>query len=87
MMGVYFSWVILLFRGAGRLRFSEPLGLPANPAGRQREQRGREFVALRLMISLGRRFQTGQRPATIFQLSAELGIPSPLTQSVLAHAR
>jgi DNA-binding IscR family transcriptional regulator len=46
-------------------------------------QRGREFVALRLMTCLGQRFQNGRRPATIFQLSTDLGIPSRLTQSVL----
>ena len=42
------------------------------------------------MTCLGQRFQSGARPATVFQLSAELGIPSRLTQSVLrtlAHTR
>ena len=35
------------------------------------------------MTSLGQRFQNGLRPATVFQISTELGIPSRLTQSVL----
>jgi DNA-binding IscR family transcriptional regulator len=46
-------------------------------------QRGREFVALRIMTCLGRRFQNGLRPATVPEISAELGVPSRLTQSVL----
>jgi hypothetical protein len=46
-------------------------------------QRGREFVALRIMTGLGQRFQNALPPATVSQLSAELGIPSRLTQSVL----
>ncbi len=83
MMGVYFSWVILLFGAQVAYVFQNRSAYLQTRLADNVNQRGREFVALRLMISLGRRFQTGQRPATIFQLSAELGIPSPLTQSVL----
>ena len=46
-------------------------------------QRGREFVALRLMTCLGLRFQNGARPATIPDISTELGVPSRLVQQVL----
>jgi membrane protein len=90
MMGVYFSWVILLFGAQVAYAFQNRSAYLLTRLADNVNQRGREFVALRLMTSLGRRFQSGQRPATIFQLSAELGIPSPLTQSVLrtlAHTR
>jgi DNA-binding IscR family transcriptional regulator len=46
-------------------------------------QRGREFIALRLMTCIGQRFQLGQPPVTIQGISAELGIPTKLAQQVL----
>ena len=90
MMGIYFSWVILLFGAQVAYAFQNRSAYLQTRLADNVNQRGREFVALRLMTSLGQRFQNGLRPATIFQLSAELGIPSPLTQSVLrtlAHTR
>ena len=90
MMGVYFSWVILLFGAQVAYTFQNRSAYLQTRLAENVNQRGREFVALRLMTSLGRRFQHGLRPATILQLSAELGVPTPLTQSVLrtlAHTR
>lgn len=90
MMGVYFSWVILLFGAQVAYAFQNRSAYLQTRLADNVNQRGREFVALRLMTGLGQRFQNGLQPATIFQLSAELGIPSPLTQSVLrtlAHMR
>jgi membrane protein len=46
-------------------------------------QRGREFIALRLMTCIGQRFQRGQPPVTLQVISLELDIPSRLTQQVL----
>jgi len=46
-------------------------------------QRGREFVALRLLTCIGQRFQRGLPPATVPDMSKELGIPSRLVQQVL----
>jgi len=46
-------------------------------------QRGREFVALRLMTCIGQRFHRGLPPATIREISVELGIPSKLVQQVM----
>jgi DNA-binding IscR family transcriptional regulator len=46
-------------------------------------QRGREFVALRLMTCIGQRFQRGLPPVTLREISSELGIPGKLAQQVL----
>jgi DNA-binding IscR family transcriptional regulator len=46
-------------------------------------QRGREFVALRLMTCIGQRFQRGLRPQTSQEMSDELCVPSRLVQQVL----
>jgi len=83
MVGIYFSWVILLFGAQIAYAYQNRAAYLQDRLADNVNQRGREFVALRLMTCLGQRFQNGLRPATVFQLSAELGIPSRLTQSVL----
>ena len=83
MGGLYFSWLILLFGAQIAYAFQNRAAYLQDRLADNVNQRGREFVALRIMTSLGQRFQNGLRPATVIQLSAELGIPSRLTQSVL----
>jgi membrane protein len=83
MIGLYFSWLILLFGAQIAYAFQNRAAYLQDRLADNVNQRGREFVALRLMTCLGQRFQNGRRPATIFQLSTDLGIPSRLTQSVL----
>jgi membrane protein len=83
MVGLYFSWVILLFGAQVAYAFQNRKSYLNQKLVENVNQRGREFIALRLMSCLGRRFQQGQRPATVFQLANELGIPGSLAQSVL----
>ena len=83
MVGLYFSWVFLLLGAQIAYAFQNRAAYLQDRLADNVNQRGREFVALRLMTCLGQRFQNGLPPATVFQLSAELGIPSRLTQSVL----
>jgi DNA-binding IscR family transcriptional regulator len=83
MIGIYFSWVILLFGAQIAYAYQNRAAYLQDRLADNVNQRGREFVALRIMTCLGQRFQNGLRPATVIQLSAELGIPSRLTQSVL----
>jgi membrane protein len=83
MAGIYLSWVILLFGVQVAYAFQNRAAYLQDRLADNINQRGREFVALRLMTCLGQRFQNGLRPATVLQLSTELGIPSRLTQSVL----
>ncbi len=83
MVGLYFSWVILLFGAQIAYAYQNRAAYLQDRLADNVNQRGREFVALRLMTALGQRFQNGLRPVTVGQLSTELGIPSRLTQSVL----
>jgi DNA-binding IscR family transcriptional regulator len=46
-------------------------------------QRGREFIALRLMTCIGQRFNGGLPPLSLPKLSLELGVPSRLVQQVM----
>jgi membrane protein len=90
MVGIYFSWVILLFGAQIAYAYQNRAAYLQDRLADNVNQRGREFVALRIMTSLGQRFQNGERPASLLQLSMELGVPSRLTHSVLrtlAHAQ
>jgi membrane protein len=83
MGGLYIVWLILLFGAQIAYAYQNRAAYLQDRLADNVNQRGREFVALRIMTCLGQRFQNGLRPATVPQLSAELGVPSRLTQSVL----
>jgi membrane protein len=83
MAGLYISWVILLFGAQVAYAFQNRSLYLQDKLAENVNQRGREFVALRLMTSIGQQYQRGLPPATIQQMSSELGIPSRLVQQVL----
>jgi len=83
MGGLYILWLILLFGAQIAYAYQNRNAFLQDRLAENVNQRGREFVALRIMIFLGQRFQGGRPPATVPEISAELGVPSRLTQSVL----
>ena len=83
MVGLYFSWVILLFGAQVAYAFQNRKSYLQDKLVENVNQRGREFIALRLMTCIGQRFQNGKSPATIQEISAELTIPTKLAQQVL----
>jgi len=83
MGGLYIVWLILLFGAQIAYAYQNRAAYLQDRLAENVNQRGREFVALRIMTCLGQRFRNAERPATVPQISAELGIPSRLTQSVL----
>jgi len=83
MIGLYFSWLILLFGAQVAYAFQNRSVYLQERLAENVNQRGREFIALRLMTGIGQRFQHGLPPATIQEISAELGIPSRLAQQIL----
>ena len=83
MIGLYFSWLILLFGAQVAYAFQNRSVYLQEKLAENVNQRGREFIALRLMTGIGRRFQHGLPPATIQEISVELGIPSRLAQQIL----
>jgi membrane protein len=83
MLGLYFSWAILLFGAQVAYTFQNRAAYLQDKLADTVNQRGREFVAFRIMTLLGQRFQNGLCPATVIQLSTELAVPSRLTQHVL----
>ena len=83
MIGLYFSWLILLFGAQVAYAFQNRKAFLEDKIAENVNQRGREFIALRLMTGIGQRFQHGLPPATLQEISAELGIPSRLAQQIL----
>jgi membrane protein len=83
MGGLYILWLIVLFGTQVAYAWQNRNAYLQDRIAENVNQRGREFVALRIMTCLGRRFQQGLRPATVPEISAELAVPSRLTQSVL----
>jgi len=83
MAGLYLSWIILLFGAQVAYAFQNRKSYLQDKLVENVNQRGREFIALRLMTCIGQRFQLGQPPVTIQEISAELGIPTKLAQQVL----
>jgi len=83
MAGIYFSWYVLLFGAQIAYAFQNRALYFQERIAENVNQRGREFVALRLLTCIGQRFQRGLRPPTSQQMSDELCIPSRLVQQVL----
>jgi len=83
MVGLYFSWLILLFGAQVAYAVQNRRTYLQNQLVENVNQRGREFIALRVMTYIGRCFQDGRPPATLQAISIELGIPTRLGQQVL----
>jgi membrane protein len=83
MGGLYVLWVIILFGAQIAYACQNRAAYLQDRLAENVNHRGREFVALRIMTCIGRRFQDGLPAATVPEISTELGVPSRLTQSVL----
>ncbi len=83
MVGLYFSWVILLFGAQVAYAFQNRKLYLQEKIVENVNQRGKEFIALRLMTLIGQRFQHGEPAASLQQISTALGIPTKLAQQVL----
>lgn len=83
MGGLYVVWLTILFGAQVAYAFQNRAAYLQDKLAENVNQRGREFVALRLMTCIGQRFDRGKKPVTIREISAELGIPSKLVQQVL----
>jgi membrane protein len=83
MLGLYAVWVIVLFGAQVAYAFQNRESYLQEKLAENVNQRGREFVALRLMTCIGQRFERGLPPVTVPEMSRELGIPSKLIAQVL----
>lgn len=83
MIGLYFSWLILLFGGQVAYAFQNRAAYLQDKQAESVNQRGRELTALRLMTVVARRFAEGAAPPNVTQLAALLAVPSKLVSQTL----
>lgn len=84
LLGLYFSWLIQLFGAQVAYAFQNREIYLQERQAENVNQRGREFVAVRLMVAIARRFAEGRKPPTIVDLSREVGVPGRLATQILA---
>ncbi len=83
MVGLYFSWLILLFGAQVAYAYQNREAYLEERQLENINQRGREFIALRLMTLVGQRFLTATPPAAVTELGKELCVPTRLIQQIM----
>src|SRR5437762_2821819 len=83
MIGLYCSWLILLFGAQVAYAFQNRASYLEEKQVESINQRGREFIALRLMTVVGQRHLSGEAPCSVLELAADLAVPSRLVQQIM----
>jgi membrane protein len=83
MIGLYFSWLILLLGAQIAYAFQNRNTYMEQKQVESINQRGREFVALRLMTSIGERFLHGEAPQSVVEMGKQLCVPTRLIQQTM----
>jgi membrane protein len=83
MIGLYFCWLLLLFGGQVAYAWQNRESYLEQRQADNINQRGKEFIAMRLMTAIGNRFAHGETPPSVSDLSEQLCVPSRLVRQVL----
>jgi membrane protein len=83
MAGLYFAWLILLFGAQVTYAYQNRAAYRMEKQTENISQRGKEFIALRLMECVGQRFQHHECPANVTQIADGLAVPTGLVQQIL----
>ncbi len=83
MVGLYFAWLILLFGAQVAYAFQNRASYVEERQLELINQRGREFIALRLMTLIGQRFIQGEPPPTVPEMADQLCVPTRLIRQIL----
>jgi membrane protein len=83
MIGLYFSWLILLFGAQVAYAFQNRASYFEEKQIENINQRGREFVALRLMTCVGQHFVRGEPPPSAVEIGEALAVPTRLVQQIM----
>jgi len=84
LLALYFSWIILLFGAQTAYGFQNRRAYNQERQAERINQRGREFIALRLMTYIGKRFYAGEKPPSAAETAKDLCVPLRLAGQVLA---
>ena len=83
MVGLYLSWLILLFGAQVAYAYQNRATYFEEKQIENINQRGREFIALRLMTRLGQRFLAGEPPLAVAEIAEGLAVPTRLALQVM----
>ncbi|HMJ89058.1 MAG TPA: YhjD/YihY/BrkB family envelope integrity protein [Candidatus Acidoferrum sp.] len=84
LVGLYFSWLIMLFGAQVAYAFQNREAYIEERQAESVNQRGREFIAMRVMTLIADRFLRGEKPMNIVDISCALGAPSQLVSKLLS---
>ncbi|MGC8743830.1 MAG: YhjD/YihY/BrkB family envelope integrity protein [Verrucomicrobiia bacterium] len=85
LIGLYFSWLILLFGAQVAYAYQNRRAYLMEKLSESVNQAGREFVALRIMAQICRAYKNGYGAQKLSSLTNALGIPSQLASRVLTQ--
>ena len=83
LFGLYLSWTILLFGAQVAYAYQNRRAYLQEKQAENVNQRGREFIALRLMTLVGQKFHRGELPPTVGEVSESLSVSSRLVSQII----
>jgi len=83
LLGLYLSWTILLFGSQVAYAFQNRRAYVQEKQAEVVNQRGREFIALRVMTLVGQRFHRGEKPPSAAEIAESLSVSSRLVSQVI----
>jgi membrane protein len=84
LLGLYIAWLIVLFGGQVAYAYQNRKAYSQEKQAENTNQRGREFIAFRLMTAIGQKFRAGEAPWKATDLADEIGVPLKLICQILA---
>lgn len=75
LVGLYFSWLILLFGAQVAYTFQNRVAYLQEKKAEGVNQRGKEYIALRIMTWVGKRFHKGEKAPTETEIGLRVGAP------------
>ncbi len=85
LLGLYFSWLLVLLGAQVTYAYQNRQTYAQEKKAETVTQRGREFVAFRLMTLVAQTFQLGQRPPTVCEISERLLVPLRLASQITSQ--
>lgn len=83
LVGMYFSWLILLFGAQVAYAYQNRQSYLQEKQAEGVSQRGREFVALRVMTLIAQHFLRGEKPPGVNSIASTLSVPSRLVSRIV----
>ena len=84
LLGLYLSWLLVLLGAQVTYAFQNRRAYAQERKAEKVSQRGREFLALRLMTEVAERFQAGAPPPSASEMAEHLNVPLRLVGQLMS---